>query len=274
MFATLKKIGLFTSLFATVFTPADDAIGKDDGRLASEKAEQVDSENGLPDGLERFSGMLIGKMVDRDIERGSFSVKVDYVARVWENNKAKKPRSIVGRKVTVNGVTGKWIDELLLVRTGETVEFEAQHRGGNELTFPGEWLKKVAPFDANQHPVPPEGFRGFSGLVTGKITKKNPTSRELHLDVDAIVKPFEKNRAGSAKDVIGKEIVLAGFWARMSKPFDNFNEGDRIRAGVLHRVPQSDHFTVIQLAEKIGKADRAESPNSETSVLQIVFLPA
>lgn len=264
MLAAIKKMGLMTGLVATtIISPAQNAVGQSD---SDQRVDAVSQESGFPEGLKQFSGMLIGKMVDRDIERGSFSVKVQYVARVWENNKARAPRSVVGKQITVNGVTGKWLDELLLVRPGETVEFEAQHRGGDELTFPGEWLKKVPDFDPAEHPVPPDGFRGFAGMVTGQIITKNPTSREFHVRIDSIQEPFEKNRARSAEDVIGKEIVLAGFWARMSKPFDNLEKGDRIRAGVLHRVPQSDHFTVVEVAEKIGKSDDESSRDSEARV--------
>ncbi|QEG01593.1 Regulatory protein BlaR1 [Stieleria maiorica] len=265
MHIAIKKLGLLTALVAAATTsPADDTIGQAKMDRTSGVVGRTDSNNGLPDGLNQFSGMLIGEMVERDIERGNFTVKVQYVARVWENNKAPRPRSVVGKQVTVTGVTGKWLDELLLVRPGETVEFEAQHRGGNALTFPGEWLKKVPAFDPAEHPVPAEGFRGFSGMVTGQIVKKDPTSRELHLRIDAIEKAFEKNKARSAADAIGKEIVLAGFWARMSKPFDKLEKGDRIRAGVLHRVPQSDHFTVIELAEKIAKGEQHSDVTTES----------
>ena len=259
MFATLKNLGLIAGILAATAWPNGETLAETnpvaDGGPRSE----------LPDGMQKFSGMLIGKLVKRDIERGTFSVKVDYVARVWENNKARSPRSVVGKQVTVNGISGKWLDELLLVRPGETVEFEAQHRGGEELTFPGEWLKKVPAFKAEEHPVPPEGFRGFSGMVTGEILKKNPTSREIHLRIDTVEESFEKSRAKSSSDVVGKKIVLAGFWARMSKPFDKIEKGDRIRAGVLHRVPQSDHFTVVEMAEKIANEDAKSNSASPTS---------
>ncbi len=226
--------------------------GQDNGP-AKNATEIKQEELGFPAGLKQFSGMLIGKLIERDIEQGTFTVKVDYVARVWENNKADAPRSVVGKEIAVNGVSGKWLDELLLVRPGETVEFEAQHRGGNQLTFPGEWLQKVPAFDASNHPVPPAGFRGFAGTVTGTVTEKSQTSRELHLKIDGIETTAERNKAETPSDVLGKAIVLAGFWARMSEPFENLEVGDRVRAGVLHRVPQSDHFTVQETAEKIAQ---------------------
>lgn len=62
---------------------------------AEEATASTDQVRPVPEELNRFSGMLIGKIVDRDIERGSFTVKVDYVARVWEHNKVRKPRTSV-----------------------------------------------------------------------------------------------------------------------------------------------------------------------------------
>lgn len=266
-----KKVGLMTGIVVGGSLASMQNVPADEIPTTLTAEESV---AGLPEGLQRFSGMLIGKMVKRDIERGRFTVQVQYVARVWENNKASRPRDVVGKAVTVNGISGKWLDELLLVRPGETVEFEAQHRDGNELTFPGEWLKKVPAFDPAEHPVPVDGMRGFAGLVTGKVIKKNPTSRELHLQIDGIEKTFERNRAKSPEDTVGKKIVLAGFWARMSKPFETIEAGDRIRAGVLHRVPQSDHFTVIEMAKPIEQSAPSTSLPATSSKEDATGFPA
>lgn len=215
----------------------------------------------VPQELQEFSGMLIGKMVSRDIERGEFTVTIDHVARVWENNKARQPRAAVGKTLTVENVTGKWLDQLLLIRPGETVEFEAQHRGGDRLRFPGEWLHKVPPFDPADHPVPPEAFRGFAGIVDGKIERRRDEGGELVLRVNRIHETFERNRAENPEAIVGKEIVLAGFWGRMRKPFDQLKPGDTVRTGVVHRVPQSDHFTVAEFIEKSAESDRPAESN-------------
>lgn len=243
-------MGLLTSLWLTSPTllPAQETP-----RVPAAKASAV------PEELRRFSGMMIGKLVQRDIERGNFTVTVDYVARVWENNKARNPRAAVGKTFRVEGVSGQWLDQLLLVRPGESIEFEAQHRQGDAFRFPGEWLKKVAPYDPAQHPVPPEGFRGFSGVVVATIEEKRIESRELVLTIREIKRTFEKNQAKEPEQVKDKKVVLAGFWARMSKPFDPLKKGDMIEAGVLHRVPQSDHFTVIEYAKKVSPEDESET---------------
>lgn len=219
----------------------------------------------LPEELRQFNGMLIGQLVERDVERGTFTVKVDYVARVWENSRARNPRSAVGKTLRIDGVTGKWLDQLLVVRPGETLEFEAQHRGGETLTFPGEWLKKVAPFKAEDHPVPPDGFRGFAGVVTGKVVRKNVESHEMIVRIDSIEQKFERSRAENANEAIGKSITLAGFWGKLSSPLEQLKAGDAIRAGVLHRVPKSDHFTVAEFIEQVAVASAGEPTKRETA---------
>jgi hypothetical protein len=219
----------------------------------------------IPSDLRDFRGMLIGQLVERDIERGTFTVKVDYVSRVWENNKANDPRAAVGKTFTVDGVTGKWLDQLILLRPGETLEFEAQHRSGDTLTFPGEWLRKVPPFKVEDHPVPPEGFRGFAGVVTGTIVSKNTESHELILRIDAVEKAFDRSRAKEADSVKGKPIVLAGFWGKMNQELEKLEAGERIRAGVLHRVPKSDHLTVAEFVEEISANEKPDSPTRVTN---------
>ena len=99
--------------------------------------------------------MLIGRLVSRDVERGEFTVTIDYVPRIWENSKARDPRALVGKTITVEGATGKFLDNPLLPQPGETMEFEAHHRGGERLRFPGEWLRKVPPIAAKNDPSPP-----------------------------------------------------------------------------------------------------------------------
>lgn len=252
-------LGLSASLPIAHCGAEQPAAGQAAGQPAGQPAAA------LPEELRQFNGMLIGQLVERDVERGTFTVKVDYVARVWENSRARNPRSAVGKTLRIDGVTGKWLDQLLVVRPGETLEFEAQHRGGETLTFPGEWLKKVAPFKADDHPVPPDGFRGFAGVVTGKVVRKNVESHELIVRIDSIEQKFERSRAENADEAIGKSITLAGFWGKLSSPLEQLKAGDAIRAGVLHRVPKSDHFTVSEFIEQVAVASAGEPAKRETS---------
>lgn len=249
---SLCLIGLPGTALATAARPVDEPT-------QSTATDQVSSR--IPEELQQFRGMLIGRMQQRDIEKGTFTVEVDYVSRVWENNRASNPRVAVGRTLTVDGVTGKWLDQLLLIKTGETVEFEAQHRGGSTLTFPGEWLRKVPAFKPADHPVPPDGFRGFSGIIRGTIEARNADHNELIIKVSQIESTNDRSRAKSATDAVGQKIVLAGYWGKMSQPFQELQAGDAVRAGVLHRVPQSDHFTVIDFTTKISPSELTAKPN-------------
>ena len=131
----------------------------------------------------RFNGMLVGRLAAKDVEKGTFVVQVDAVPRVWENSKAEDPKSIVGKTVEVNGVFGKFLDVLVVTRTGETIEFECKH-DGDQLMFPGELLRKVAPYTPEDYPELPEEFRGFQGAVAAQIVKKDPETFELIVKVD------------------------------------------------------------------------------------------
>jgi Zn-dependent protease with chaperone function len=253
-------VSTLTVLSGLAFAPAVDAQENATRKPATEAAAAPIA---VPRELQQFNGMLIGRMVSRDVERGEFTVTVDHVARVWENNKAEQPRSAVGKTLAVEGVTGKWLDQLLVIRPGETIEFEAQHRGGDKLRFPGEWLRKAPPFDPAAYPIPPDGFRGFAGVIAGKIEAKHEESGELVIQVDQIERTFERNRAENLESVIGKKIILGGFWGGMRKPFEPLKVGDSVRAGVVHRVRQSDLFSVAELIEKRAETDRAPARDRE-----------
>ncbi len=258
MTATRRLLSLFSALFVSLVPAFCSAVPVDESTPAN--SAQADSTQ-IPQPLQQFRGMLIGRLLQRDIEQGTFTVQVDYVSRVWENNKASNPRAAVGRTLMVDGITGKWLDQLLLIKPGETLEFEAQHRGGSTLTFPGEWLRKVPAFKPEDHPVPPADFRGFAGVIQGTIERKDADHKELIVKVMQIESTNDRNRAKDAKQAVGHSFVLAGFWAKMSEPWQQLQAGDTIRAGVLHRVPQSDHFTVIDFATKVT----AESPRPDGS---------
>ena len=217
----------------------------------------------LPSGIQRFNGMLVGRLVKKDIEKGKFLVNVDAVPRVWRNSKAENPKSVVGKNVEVDGVSGKWLDALLVVKTGETLEFEARHDGGNGLTFPGELLRKVAPFDPKDYPELPEGFRGFHGAVVADVVKKDPDTFELIVEVKEVLGTRDGNRAKDAKSIEGKQMMLAGFWQRKDQ-YHGLKVGDRIQAGMRHIALRSDHLTIT---ESVRKTDKHTESSASTDGL-------
>jgi beta-lactamase regulating signal transducer with metallopeptidase domain len=219
----------------------------------------------FPEGAANLRGMLVGRLVKKDVEKGTFLVNIDAVPRIWKNSQAKNPKSLVGKNVEVNGVFGKFLDVLLLVKEGETLEFEARHDRGEQLTFPGELLRKVAPFQAEDYPVLPEDFRGFQGAVTAKIVKKDPDNFELIVQVGNVIDTWKNNQAKTPQSIEGKQMMLAGFWQR-KEAYYGLNVGDQIEVGLQHIGRQSDHLTVAEFIRKSngnkeGEAKRERTPD-------------
>ena len=211
----------------------------------------------LPRGLLRFIGMLVGRLAAKDVEKGTFLVQVDAVPRVWNNSKADDPKSVVGKAVEVTGVFGRFLDVLVVTRIGETLEFECKH-DGDRLVFPGELLRKVAAYDPSDYPELPESFRGFQGMVTGTVLKKDPETFELIFKVDHVTDTWKENTAKQPKSIEGKPLMLAGFWNRKDA-YHNLKAGDRLEVGMKHIGLRSDHLTVAEAVRKTGeRADREE----------------
>ena len=208
--------------------------------------------------------MLVGRLVTKDVEKGTFILNVDAVPRVWRNSKAENPKSVIGKNVEVDGVSGKWLDVLLLVKRGETLEFEARHDGGSRLTFPGELLRKVAPYDPKDYPVLPEEFRG---AVAAEIVKKDPETFEMIVRVDRVLDTWNNNRAKSTSSIEGKQMMVAGFWRRKEQ-YHGLKVGNQIEIGLHHIGLRSDHLTVAEFVRKTTRrpdqqtADRGQTGGS------------
>ena len=85
------------------------------------------------DVLRGFRGLVVGRLVEKDVEKGTFSVKVDRIVRVWRNNEARNPARAVGTTMQLEGVEGKFLDKLLVIKRGETLQFGALDTGGERL---------------------------------------------------------------------------------------------------------------------------------------------
>ena len=214
-------------------------------------AEQDTKIDKLPDGVQRFNGMVIGRLVSKDVEKGTFVVTVDAVPRVWRNSKAENPKSLIGKNIEIDGVFGKWLDVLLLVKPGETLECEAKHDAGDRLTFPGELLRKTTPVKPGDYPELPEGFRGFRGLLVAKIVKKDNELMETIVQVEKVKDVWEKNKAKTPKTVEGKKVMLIGFWQRRDQ-YHGLKVGDRIEVGVQHIQTRSDHINLTEVLRKVS----------------------
>ena len=110
----------------------------------SKAAASTEQDQGkFPAGLQGFRGILLGKVVKTDAEKGVLIFQAESVKRTWPQNKATNPASSKGKDITVNGIAGKWLDVLLVLKPGDRVEVEAFHNRGEALDFVQEWLKKV-----------------------------------------------------------------------------------------------------------------------------------
>ncbi len=221
---------------------------------ASELKNTVDQ---LPKGISQFNGMLVGRLVSKDIEKGTFVVQVDAVPRVWKGSQAEDPRSIVNKTVEVTGVFGKFLDVLVVMRKGETIEFECKH-DGERLRFPGELLRKVAPFKPEDYPVLPEEFRGFQGTVMAEVLNKDPETFELIVTVNKVVDTWPDNQAKQPKSIEGKPLMLAGFWNRRDE-YNGLKVGDQIEVGMQHIGLRSDHLTVANKLSKTASGKAASA---------------
>ncbi len=91
----------------------------------------------LPDPAAFFAGMVRGKVAAK-YDSGDFALAVTQVAKLWQNNKAEKPESLVGKTVLVDGredgeAVAKFIRSL---EVGETITVDVAHRGkGEALTI-------------------------------------------------------------------------------------------------------------------------------------------
>jgi hypothetical protein len=217
---------------------------------SSQSGERAQSEGGFPAGMRGFNGMVVGRLVKKDVERGTFVVNVDAVPSVWKNSKAENPKSIVKRNVEIDGVHGRWLDVLLLVKKGETLEFEARHDGEARLTFPGELLRKVAPYKPEDYPALPEAFRGFEGSIAATIIKKDPESLELIVEVKRILETAKSSGAKKPNSIQGKQMMLAGFWHKKDT-YHGLKIGDQIEASIKHVGRQSDHLSVDKFVRKV-----------------------
>lgn len=98
---------------------------------------------GIYEDMNGFKGVLVGKLRSKDVEKGVIEIEVESVKTVFKKNAAPRPESAVGQAFAVRGIAGKWVDLLLVLKTGDRIEMAAFHNGGEVLDFPGELLRKA-----------------------------------------------------------------------------------------------------------------------------------
>jgi hypothetical protein len=203
---------------------------------------------GARPGSVNFYAIVIGELKSKDIELGELTLNVDYV--IGDDASVKK--QIVGKQIKLVGVAGKFLDNLLLIKRGETIKVRTGDFNSekNELGFGFKFqvLERTAPFKPEDFGVPPDAFRGFRGELVGKVVEA--IGYEVLLEV-AEVKAADGSRAKDASTIQGKRIRISGFYNEHRDTFADLHEGDMIRVGVVHSNVSQDALEVTDILQKI-----------------------
>jgi len=203
---------------------------------------------GARPGSVNFYAIVIGELKSKDIELGELTLNVDYV--IGDDASVKK--QIVGKQIKLVGVAGKFLDNLLLIKRGETIKVRTGDFNSekNELGFGFKFqvLERTAPFKPEDFGVPPDAFRGFRGELVGKVVEA--IGYEVLLEV-AEVKAADGSRAKDASTIQGKRIRISGFYDEHRDTFADLHEGDMIRVGVVHSNVSQDALEVTDILQKI-----------------------
>ena len=200
-----------------------------------------------------FYAIVIGRLKSKDIELGEFSMEVEYVTSIYGDRKLKD--TIIGKRVKVVGVSGPWLDKLLLMKRGQTLKLRSGTLTGTTISLSPKAtvLERAEPFDPETYPVPPEDFRGFQGVVTAKIESKSDQGYDMTLRVSKVERTLEGNQAKKPESIVGRLMDMQGFYnGEYRATFEDLRIGDTIRVGAAHRVPETDVLEVIQELKKVA----------------------
>lgn len=195
-----------------------------------------------------FYALVIGSLKSKDLELGELEIDVDYVI----HGKPEINAELIGKRVKLVGVSGRYLDALLQIKRGETIKVRTgdYNPETNVLGFGYKFhvLERTAPFQPGDFGVPPAEFRGFSGELTGKIVEA--AGYEVLLEVQESV-PSARNRAKDAAGIVGKRVRIAGFYNEHADAYADLRQGDRIRVSVVHRNTESDAIDVTDKLETV-----------------------
>ena len=201
-------------------------------------------------GNTNFYSIVIGRLKSKDIELGEFTMEVDYATLNRYNNAWVKDE-IMGKTVKVTGVSGQFRDNLLLIRKGQTLKVRTggYSAASKTLSFAHKFnvLERAVPFSPDAHGVPPESFRGFGGVIKGKILEAS--GYEVLLLAEEIVSVEDSNKASDADSIKGKRVRISGFFNDHADKFNSLQTSDTLRVGIQHRNRVFDMFDVTDVLE-------------------------
>ncbi len=116
-------------------------------RERGERGQRDAPQGPIPAGLRGFQGILFGKIAEKNADRGTFTLLVQKVGRVWERNRAENADSAVGKSLPVElRRESRLVDQhrqtLEKLNNGDTVEVEVFHVKDGVLSVM-ELLRKV-----------------------------------------------------------------------------------------------------------------------------------
>ena len=216
---------------------------KGKGKLAMRKG-------GGKGGSANFYSIVIGRLKSKDIELGEFTMEVDY-ATLNRYSAARIKDEIMGKTVKVTGVSGQFRDNLLLIKTGQTLKVRTGSYSSDSktLAFANKFnvLERALPFSPDAHGVPPEAFRGFRGVLKGKIVEAG--GYEVLLHAEEITSLDDASTASDANSIKGKLVRINGFYNDHADKFNELQLSDIIRVSVRHANPIFDTFGVTDVLE-------------------------
>jgi hypothetical protein len=229
--ATIKAVALAAALGLPAAPSAPAAVDEPPAAKAPEST--------LPDGIRGFRGMVAGRLVEKDVEQGKLVLNVEKIERVWKNNTAKDPQSLVGKTVTIDGVRGRFLDNLLAMKPDDRLEIEVYHIRGEHLSFLGEVLRKLdePKADGSKGSASagfPEGLRGFRGMLVGELVRKDDEAGTLVFRAERVSKVWKGNKAANPQAAVGMTLRVEGIRGKFLDTLLTLKPGDKVEVEGFH----------------------------------------
>jgi len=269
----MRHPALLTTVAAALLLAPEQTPAADEAKPAATAAASAAQVDQLPEKAHGFMGRVRGTIVDKDPEKGVVTLKITEVQRVWKGSTAAEPESCVGKTLVINGVFGKFIDTLIVLDRGESIDIGARNLEGDKLVFPGELLKKSDPNEKFDKPATPkttaatsapgadapkaagpipQGMAGFRGMLRGRVVSKDPEKGRVTVAIDTIVKTWPKNQAKNPQEAVGKELPIGGVFGKFLDVLITVEKGDRIEVEAFHN---SGNDTLTFPGEWLKKVD-------------------
>lgn len=192
----------------------------------------------VPEGMHGISGWITAELIDKDNERGDIVLKVEKVLRLWRGNKAKNAKSGEGKVLKLTGISGKALDQLLLIKKGDRFSIEIKHVGGPNLRYLGEGLKRLNKgemlpgFTAESNPR--SHMHGFRGIFIAELVEKDVERGTLKVKIESIKRTWKQNKAKQAAKAKGQVWLVRGVSGKWLDVLVESKVGERLEVEAFH----------------------------------------